>query len=213
MAWEDVWRACIRPSVKQALYMLSDENPWNDQEAYGQLGKALFAAGDMLNGSIAYGVLMKPLEDCRKALEQHEKEQDVHKIDVAVNESMLKKRRQESNRASQTTMTLQIIKTRKQITSVPSEKTLASLKKPKTATRIATRKALRRKSVERAENIQLSLKTMNIKAPTRALTKPSAMVKQKKEKKKATMTTTTTTTTRRMNQLSPSIQDTLVLVI
>ncbi|KAL8977277.1 MAG: hypothetical protein Q9177_006675, partial [Variospora cf. flavescens] len=64
-AKEEVWRACIRPSVKQALYMLSDEDPWNDQEAYSQLGKSLFAAGDMLNGSIAYGVSMKPLEDCR----------------------------------------------------------------------------------------------------------------------------------------------------
>ncbi|KAL8911344.1 MAG: hypothetical protein Q9171_003471 [Xanthocarpia ochracea] len=88
-AREEVWRACIRPSVKQALYMLSDEDPWNDQEAYSQLGKALFAAGDMLNGSIAYGVSAKPLEDRRKALEQHERERDVHKIDVAVNESML----------------------------------------------------------------------------------------------------------------------------
>ncbi|KAI4150168.1 MAG: hypothetical protein LQ341_001156 [Variospora aurantia] len=32
---------------------------------------------------------MKPLEYCRKALDQHEKEQDVHKIDVAMKESML----------------------------------------------------------------------------------------------------------------------------
>ncbi|KAL8780983.1 MAG: hypothetical protein Q9213_006212 [Squamulea squamosa] len=88
-AGEEVWKACIRPSVKQAIYMLSDEDPWNDQDAYSQLGKALFAAGDILNGSIAYGVTMKPLEDHRKVLEQQEKEQGIYKIDVAVNEPTL----------------------------------------------------------------------------------------------------------------------------
>ncbi|KAL9046447.1 MAG: hypothetical protein Q9214_000714 [Letrouitia sp. 1 TL-2023] len=68
----EVWSACIRPSVKQALYLLSDEDPWNDQEAYSQLGEALFAAGDILNASIAYGMTLKPLEDYRKGFERQE---------------------------------------------------------------------------------------------------------------------------------------------
>lgn len=68
----EVWSACIRPSIKQALYLLSDEDPWNDQEAYSQLGEALFAAGDILNASIAHGVTLKPLKDYRKGLERQE---------------------------------------------------------------------------------------------------------------------------------------------
>lgn len=67
---EEDWRACIRPSIKQALYLLSDEDPWNDQDAYSQLGQALFAAGDVLNGSIAYGMTLKPLESHSKELKQ-----------------------------------------------------------------------------------------------------------------------------------------------
>ena len=67
---EDVWKACISPSVKQALYLLSDEDPWNDQQAYAQLGAALLAAGDILNASIALGITMKPLEDQRAMQQQ-----------------------------------------------------------------------------------------------------------------------------------------------
>lgn len=74
---EEDWRACIRPSVKQALYLLSDEDPWNDQYAYCQLGQALFAAGDVLNGSIAYGITLKPLESHSEELKQRANEQDV----------------------------------------------------------------------------------------------------------------------------------------
>lgn len=74
---EEDWRACIRPSVKQALYLLSDKDPWNDQDAYYQLGQALFAAGDVLNGSIAYGMTLKPLESHSKELQQRANEQDV----------------------------------------------------------------------------------------------------------------------------------------
>ena len=40
-AEEEVWRACIRPSSKQALYLLSDEDPWNDQRAYAQQSRTL----------------------------------------------------------------------------------------------------------------------------------------------------------------------------
>lgn len=76
-AGEEDWRACIRPSVKQALYLLSDDDPWNDQEAYSQLGQALLAAGDVLDGSIAYGMTLKPLDDHQKELKQRGNEQDV----------------------------------------------------------------------------------------------------------------------------------------
>ena len=68
-AKEDVWRSCIRPSIKQAIYLLSDQDPWNDQDAYSQLGKALLAADDILNASIALGITMKPIED-RRAMQQ-----------------------------------------------------------------------------------------------------------------------------------------------
>ena len=74
---DEEWRACIRPSVKQALYLLSDEDPWNDQDAYNQLGQALFAAGDVVNGSIAYGVTLKPLESHSKELKERANEQNV----------------------------------------------------------------------------------------------------------------------------------------
>ena len=70
---QEVWRACIRPSIKQALYLLSDEDPWNDQQAYAQLGAALLAAGDTRNASIALGITMKPLED-QRAMQQMSKE-------------------------------------------------------------------------------------------------------------------------------------------
>ena len=64
---EDVWRACIRPSIKQALYLLTDEDSWNDQQAYGQLGAALMASKDIHNASIAIGITMRPLEDAQRA--------------------------------------------------------------------------------------------------------------------------------------------------
>ncbi|KAL6716248.1 hypothetical protein ACLMJK_005814 [Lecanora helva] len=88
-AKEEIWSACIRPSVKQALYLLGDQDPWNDQEAYSQLGQALFAAGDILNGSIAYGVTLRPLEDHRKELEQQEIESGAQENDSAKNGPML----------------------------------------------------------------------------------------------------------------------------
>lgn len=76
-AEEEHWRACIRPSVKQALYLLSDDDPWNDQEAYSQLGQALLASGDVLNGSVAYGMTLKPLDDHQKELQQRKSKPDV----------------------------------------------------------------------------------------------------------------------------------------
>ena len=73
---EEDWRACFQPSVKQALYLLSDDDPWNDQEAYSQLAQALLAAGDVQNGCIAYGITLKPMEDHQRQLKQQETKQD-----------------------------------------------------------------------------------------------------------------------------------------
>ena len=87
-AGEDDWRACIRPSVKQALYRLTDDDPWNDQDAYSQLGGALFAAGDVLNGSIAYGMVLKPLDDHQNELRQRESKQDVREHDYSQKEAI-----------------------------------------------------------------------------------------------------------------------------
>lgn len=63
---EETWKAAIKPSVKQALYLLSDDDPWNDQEAYCQLGQALLLADDILNASIALGITTKPIEDAKR---------------------------------------------------------------------------------------------------------------------------------------------------
>ncbi|MCJ1386683.1 hypothetical protein MMC17_009809 [Xylographa soralifera] len=38
-ASEREWRACFGPSIKHAIYLLSDEIPSNDQEAYSELGE------------------------------------------------------------------------------------------------------------------------------------------------------------------------------
>ena len=78
-AEEEVWRACIRPSIKQALYLLSDEDPWNDQLAYAQLGKALLLAGDTLNASIALGVTTKPLDEQGNSPQQSSDEENVNR--------------------------------------------------------------------------------------------------------------------------------------
>ena len=64
-ASEEEWRACFRPTIKRAIYLLSDEDPWNDQYAYGQLGIALMRGGDTVNASIAMGIMLKPLADLR----------------------------------------------------------------------------------------------------------------------------------------------------
>ena len=64
-ASEKAWRACFRPSIKRAIYLLSDEDPWNDQHAYLDLGTALLLGGDMVNAGIALGIALKPLADLR----------------------------------------------------------------------------------------------------------------------------------------------------
>ena len=64
---ETVWKDPIKPSVKQGLYLLSDDDPWNDQAAYCQLGEALLLGGDIYNATIALGITLKPLHDARLA--------------------------------------------------------------------------------------------------------------------------------------------------
>ena len=81
-AEEEVWRACIRPSIKQALYLLSDEDPWNDQRAYAQLGQALLLAGDTLNACIALGITTKPLEEQCNSPQQSDHEQNIKQNDL-----------------------------------------------------------------------------------------------------------------------------------
>lgn len=49
------------------MFLLHDEDPWNDQEAFAKLGNALLLAIDVLNASIAVGISMQPVED-RKEL-------------------------------------------------------------------------------------------------------------------------------------------------
>jgi hypothetical protein len=77
------WQAYIRPSVKQALYLLSDNDPWNDQSAYAKLGRALLCADDVENARIALGVTMRPLEE---ALEKaaHAADQSQEASDEAI---------------------------------------------------------------------------------------------------------------------------------
>lgn len=77
-AKEEVWKECIRPSIKQALYMLSDEDPWNDQRAYVQLGQALLLGGDILNASIALGITTKPLEEQLKSRQHSDHKANTH---------------------------------------------------------------------------------------------------------------------------------------
>ena len=85
---EESWRACIRPPVKQALYLLSDEDPWNDQSACAQLGQALLPAGDTLNASIALGITTQPWEEHRN-LPHMPKEEDQPKEEEDLNQDKL----------------------------------------------------------------------------------------------------------------------------
>jgi hypothetical protein len=59
---ESTWKACFRNSVLQAVDMLGDDDPMNNQFAYGTLATTLLAAGDRLNATAALAVTMKPLE-------------------------------------------------------------------------------------------------------------------------------------------------------
>ena len=56
------WKVCIKPWIQAAFYLLSDDDPLNDQDAYVQLGEALLSAGDLLNAQIAFGIATAPLE-------------------------------------------------------------------------------------------------------------------------------------------------------
>ncbi|OQN99698.1 hypothetical protein B0A48_14468 [Cryoendolithus antarcticus] len=60
---DETWMAYIKPSVQRALHFLSDNDPWNDQQACAQLGQALLCANDMGNACIALGITMTPFEE------------------------------------------------------------------------------------------------------------------------------------------------------
>lgn len=88
-ASESEWMAAITPSVLRALYLLSDDDPWNDQDAYGELGAALLYANDVDNAQIALGITMKPIEDAQNKVDRNEdNEQDDTAKDEVPNESM-----------------------------------------------------------------------------------------------------------------------------
>lgn len=69
---DTTWKACVRPSITQALNLLSDNDPWNDQQAYCQLGLALLFAGDAHNAAIAIGITTRPLEDEQQVAKNQE---------------------------------------------------------------------------------------------------------------------------------------------
>lgn len=87
---EDVWRASLRPAMKKALYMLNDEDPWNDQSAYAQLGATLLLAGDTLNASIALGITTRPLEELkeRKSKVDNELQADYENVGLQSEENL-----------------------------------------------------------------------------------------------------------------------------
>ena len=86
-AEEEVWTECIRPSIKQALYLLNDEDQWNDQRAYEQLGQALLLADDVLNASIALAVATKPLEEQCNSPQQSDHEENTLNLVTTATES------------------------------------------------------------------------------------------------------------------------------
>lgn len=62
---EERWRACIRPFIAEALFLLGGANSCNNQQAYANLGQTLHLAGDVLNASIALGITLMPLIEPR----------------------------------------------------------------------------------------------------------------------------------------------------
>ncbi|KIW11867.1 hypothetical protein PV08_09140 [Exophiala spinifera] len=57
------WRPAFEPSVTEAINKLYDDDTWNDDDAYTQLGEALMMANDLDNAATAFGIaLMQALE-------------------------------------------------------------------------------------------------------------------------------------------------------
>ncbi|KIW30597.1 uncharacterized protein PV07_06331 [Cladophialophora immunda] len=53
-----VWRPIFEPSIAEAIYKLHDDDPWNDDDAYNQLGEALMMGNDLENAATAFGITM-----------------------------------------------------------------------------------------------------------------------------------------------------------
>lgn len=53
-----LWKPLIEPSIKEAIQKLHDDDPWNDDDGYTQLGEALMMGNDRENAAIAFGIAM-----------------------------------------------------------------------------------------------------------------------------------------------------------
>ncbi|KIW76292.1 hypothetical protein Z517_11038 [Fonsecaea pedrosoi CBS 271.37] len=53
-----IWRPIFQPSITEAIRKLDDDDPWNDDDAYNQLGEALMMGNDTENAAIAFGITM-----------------------------------------------------------------------------------------------------------------------------------------------------------
>jgi hypothetical protein len=53
-----VWRPIFQVSISEAISSLYDDDPWNDDDAYAQLGEALMMGNDLENAAIALGIGM-----------------------------------------------------------------------------------------------------------------------------------------------------------
>ncbi|KAJ9603004.1 hypothetical protein H2200_012299 [Cladophialophora chaetospira] len=52
------WKPIFALSVTEAICQLHDDDPWNDDDAYTQLGEALMMGGDLENAATAFGIAM-----------------------------------------------------------------------------------------------------------------------------------------------------------
>lgn len=57
-----VWRPIFQPSIAESIRKLHDEDPWNDEDAYTQLGEALMMGNDLENAAIAFGIAMMQMD-------------------------------------------------------------------------------------------------------------------------------------------------------
>jgi hypothetical protein len=57
-----LWRPIFEPSIAEAIYKLHDDDPWNDDDAYTQLGEALMMGNDLENAATAFGIALMPAD-------------------------------------------------------------------------------------------------------------------------------------------------------
>jgi tetratricopeptide (TPR) repeat protein len=61
-------RNCSRACVLQALDMLSDDDPYNDNDAWLSLSNSLLKAGDRINAMAAYAIVVQEFDDVKAAI-------------------------------------------------------------------------------------------------------------------------------------------------